>query len=329
MARPQKTGLDYFPLNVDIELDEKFEYISSRFGAAGYATFISILCAIYRNGYYINWTETHAYILSKRVSVDKNTCSEIVSECINVGLFDKNLYENYGILTSHGVQTRYLQASERRASVQIVKEYTLLSRQEMPKKGRISLISCCKEVSVDRNTDSKEVSVAETERERNKTSTKIPKVKESKVYIGGGGDAREGDESDGEIDSNFGEVMTAFSNNIHPVTGEIEMNKLAELLSHYGKGWVLAAINEAAELNGRSVRYIETVLTNWERNGFKSKMKGERNNGRTGRTSQPYRKTEGIRKLEEDMRYADEHAVDPWDVPAQQRDAGGTSAGNC
>lgn len=333
MARPTKSGLDYFPLNVDIELDEKFEYITSRYGAAGYATFISVLCAIYRNGYYINWTETYSYILSKRVSVDKNTCSEIVSECINVGLFDGDLFASYGILTSHGIQIRYLQASERRAKVQIIREYSLLSEQELPKSKRISLISCAKDVSVCKNHRSAGVSVAETTSEEAKEATKTPKVKESKVNIDDDDDTRararggQADENDGDL----AEVITLFSNNIHPITGEIEADTLKDLLNTYKKMWVTEAIKEAALHHGTSVQYIVRILEGWARDGFKAQKPkgGTRNAGRVTGDSRPHHvDTPGLRRLKEDMRWADEHQKFPWEVQSESGGSGETPAGH-
>ena len=45
MARPNKIGLDYFPLDVDIFEDEKISAISGEFGIKGEITVIKLLCA--------------------------------------------------------------------------------------------------------------------------------------------------------------------------------------------------------------------------------------------------------------------------------------------
>ena len=74
----------------------------------------------------------------------------------------------------------------------------------------------------------------------------------------------------------FAEAVNFFSNNIHPIAGEVEMHKLASFLDDYGKDWTLAAIEEAAESNGRSVKYIGSILERWKRDGFKSDRKGKR-----------------------------------------------------
>lgn len=92
----------------------------------------------------------------------------------------------------------------------------------------------------------------------------IPESTKNKDYIAAAATracARDGGQ-------NLSEVVQAFSNNIHPVTGEIELGKLTSFLDDFGKNWTLAAITEAAENNGRSVRYIEAILERWKRDGF-------------------------------------------------------------
>ena len=66
------------------------------------------------------------------------------------------------------------------------------------------------------------------------------------------------------LDDDFKEIADLFSNNIHPINGEVEGNKLADYLDSYGKNWVLEAIKEAALCHGRSVNYIGKILMRWE-----------------------------------------------------------------
>ena len=54
MARPIKTGTDYFPL--DVELDIKMDFVESRYGNDGFSTIIKLWQKIYaENGYYCKW----------------------------------------------------------------------------------------------------------------------------------------------------------------------------------------------------------------------------------------------------------------------------------
>lgn len=334
MARPQKTGLDYFPLDVDIANDEKVEYLEAKFGVEGFGVLIHLLAAIYREGYYINWGEMQAYVTSKRVNLPVNTTSAIVSQLVNTGFFDRNLYEKYKILTSHGIQTRYLQACEYRKQVLFVNTFCLLTDEEVGKSARIKLIPPPKNVSQVENSIKQEGNADISGLNDGLPAGKIPKVKESKEYIDDDDmRARARKESVSspssiKTDEASQRVYTIFSNNIHPITGEIEAQALGDALDHYGEEWVTEAIKKAALTHGMSVSYIIAILKQWEEDGFKSerKKKGARTDGRNARDGHQQNRgkceTEGLRKLKEDMRWADEHQVCPWDVQPAAGGAG-------
>lgn len=126
MARPLKPGLDYFSHDVDMSSDPKLELLEAKQGLIGYAVYCKLLEKIYRNGYYLEWGDDTALIFSKRVNVDINTLSAIVNDSINVGLFHEKLFQSHSILTSHGIQSRYLKGCVRRKAAYFIQEYILL-----------------------------------------------------------------------------------------------------------------------------------------------------------------------------------------------------------
>ena len=79
-------------------------------------------------------------------------------------------------------------------------------------------------------------------------------------------------------EKDHGAVFRAFSDNIHPITGEIERDKIVDLTEEYGALWVTSAIEEATLSNGRSLRYITAILERWKRDGFKSSSKSKARN---------------------------------------------------
>lgn len=78
------------------------------------------------------------------------------------------------------------------------------------------------------------------------------------------------------------DVAKAYSDNVHPVSGNIENEKLYCLFTEYGKAWMLAAISEAIESSKGppSMRYIAAILERWKRDGFRS-------DGRKRRSANP------------------------------------------
>lgn len=109
MARPIKTGFDYFPLDVDIFDDDKVRFVSARFQEKGELVIIKLLCKIFKNGYYIDWNEDMALLFASTAgkNLSNGLVNDIVHELIRRGFFDKNLFERFSILTSNGIQKRY------------------------------------------------------------------------------------------------------------------------------------------------------------------------------------------------------------------------------
>ena len=115
MARPRKIGLDYFPLDVDFFDDEKIVAISGEFGLKGELTAIKLLCAVYRNGYYIEWTDMlKMKMLRSLPGMSVDLLDSILNRLVRWAFFDKTLFDSVRILTSRGIQKRYFNSVKKR-----------------------------------------------------------------------------------------------------------------------------------------------------------------------------------------------------------------------
>lgn len=113
-----KSGIDYFPL--DVNLDEKFELIEAEFGLTGFGVVVRLLQEIYgKAGYYIEWTTEVALLFARKVGLGGGVVSEIVEAAIRRGMFDKEKYDKYRVLTSRGIQKRYFEAVSRRKFLEV------------------------------------------------------------------------------------------------------------------------------------------------------------------------------------------------------------------
>lgn len=118
MARPQRMGLDYFPLDVDFFEDDRIALIDYEHGAVGVMVYLRLLCVIYRtSGYYCRFDETMAALTARRIG---NGCKaedvvEIITGCLKYGLFDNDVFAATGMLTSAAIQRRYAAAIQERA----------------------------------------------------------------------------------------------------------------------------------------------------------------------------------------------------------------------
>ena len=128
MARKGKSGLDYFPMDIDFFSDEKIEFVSAKFGTISELIPIKLLMRIYRKGYFIDWDEDVCILFSKKFGDDItfNLLNDVVFELIKREFFSHEMYEDFGILTSKGIQKRFLEATKRRKEIQVFGEYLLL-----------------------------------------------------------------------------------------------------------------------------------------------------------------------------------------------------------
>ena len=125
-----KRGIDYFPL--DVTLDEKIELIEAEYGLIGFGVVVKLWMQIYRGqGYYIEWNDEVALLFARKNGVGGNVVSEIIAASVKRGIFDKTLYDRYSVLTSAGIQRRYLEAVSRRKDVELDGRYLLLAISEI------------------------------------------------------------------------------------------------------------------------------------------------------------------------------------------------------
>lgn len=118
-----KSGIDYFPL--DVTLNAKFELIEAEFGLTGFGVVVHLLQEIYgKAGYYIEWTEEVALLFARKVGLGGSVVSGIIEASIRRGMFDKEKYDKYHVLTSKGIQERYFEAVSRRKTLEV--DYNIL-----------------------------------------------------------------------------------------------------------------------------------------------------------------------------------------------------------
>lgn len=129
MARPIKKGLDYFPLDVDIDIN--LELIEAEHGLEGFAIVIKLWQKIYSNGYYIDWDDDSILLFSKQSGAKIPLIETIVDSCFKRKIFNKKLFNEYKILTSSGIQKRYLLAcgQSKRKRISFITEFTLVNSE--------------------------------------------------------------------------------------------------------------------------------------------------------------------------------------------------------
>ena len=130
MARPLKSGIDYFPLDCNFMKDIKVRKILRACGPGAIAVIVNLLCTIYQgDGYYMLWDEDTGFLIADDVGVKESFVHEVVKTAVQVEFFNAGMFDTRGILTSVGIQRRYKEATARRNDNSLIADYNLLSNE--------------------------------------------------------------------------------------------------------------------------------------------------------------------------------------------------------
>lgn len=256
MARPIKEGLSYFPLDVDSDYDDKLQLIESLYGPTGFASVIKIFMKIYSVGYYYKWEEKEELLMAKRIGIDSNSLKNIINDCVKYDLFDEELFKQYNILTSDGIQKRFFTAVGKRKVGLVIEDFLLIEKAEVvslcPKMTFKNVIQGKTQVNQGNTRVIQESSTQSKVKETKVNKTKVNNInKFDDVVVPPGPNAHE------FYQNNFGIENSIISQNI-----DFWIDDLNEEL-------VIEAMSRAA-LDKKGFRYAEGILKNWEKEGIKT-----------------------------------------------------------
>ena len=132
MGRNKKTGLDYFPFDIDTFQDIKIRKLIKYQSGKAVTVYALLLCLIYKSGYYMRWDDELPFIISEQTGFEEAYISEVIKSCMVLGLFSKKLFDEYGIVTSPGIQERYRDICRQIKRKCDFTEFSLISSEEMP-----------------------------------------------------------------------------------------------------------------------------------------------------------------------------------------------------
>ena len=128
---PQR--IDYAGWSVDIFDDPKVEKLLDEFGWKGFGIYFYLCQRAYgSDGYFYRWGFDAAAATARKMGggITSSLASEVVAACFRIGLFDRALYEMYGILTSRGIQKRWYIAVQSRQDKFVIDEFWLLENED-------------------------------------------------------------------------------------------------------------------------------------------------------------------------------------------------------
>lgn len=136
-------GIPFVPLDCHFD-DDKIPMIEAEFGLEGFAIVVKLFQKIYGGlGYYCEWNDRVALLFAKQIGAGGNVVQEVVSASIREGIFDKGMFEKFGVLTSHGIQKRFLKVAKRRKQFFKRPEYVLVCVADFSEDGDNSAENVC------------------------------------------------------------------------------------------------------------------------------------------------------------------------------------------
>lgn len=246
MARPTAKGVEYFPLNVNFINDLKVRKLLLSCGAESIAVLIYLLSTIYKDeGYFVEIHEDEIDLIALDVNVTPQFVLEVINKACEVRFFDVNLYNNFNILTSKGIQERYLKITERRKNSVVITQFNLINVYNNSINVNNNSINVNNNpVNVYRSTQSK----VKKRKEKKSKVKSLSNDSVENVYL---------TETE-KRDCMNKKIYELYLNGIGQISPTIK-ERLDDLVELYGMEHVIVAINTTIESGGSSIKYVETV----------------------------------------------------------------------
>lgn len=290
MARPPKVGLDYFPLDVNFLNDLKTKKIVRCYGASAVAVALNVFINIYRdNGYYAECDDDFTFLIADELKLDEEYTKNVIKKMVEVDFFNKNLYENHKILTSIGIQKRYILASGRRVRSKINSVYDLINTvsdefmlteteflyTETPENESLCIQKYTKEKKIKENKRNKIKEEVEEEKNEIENLADEPATTTAQKKIS--------------------DVLNFYENHFGMMSDYIRQS-IMKWCNDLNPELVKRALEISVEDNVLKFRYANAILVDWAHKGIDTleKALAEGNRRQQQRTSKQYGKPRGF-----------------------------------
>ena len=127
MAR-QKNRVTFFWRDIDMTNDSRMRKTLRRHGGLAVAVYEEVLAMVYETGsYFLPWLDDYALDIADRLyEPDQEKIRQIIGMLVEVGLFSKEIFDEFGILTSRGIQERFTDRGEQSHRRREIHDYALI-----------------------------------------------------------------------------------------------------------------------------------------------------------------------------------------------------------
>jgi hypothetical protein len=133
----KKIGLSYYTTDTDWEL--KVKIFKAKYKLMGIGFITELWKAAYKDdGYYLKLGTDEKLLFCAESDIDETKFDEMLSFAFTKEIFNRELYLKYSILTSSGIQKRYIEASRKRTAIYLDARYLLIN-PETPKWSNLKI----------------------------------------------------------------------------------------------------------------------------------------------------------------------------------------------
>lgn len=132
-------------MDTDFFSDKKIKLLKGEFGACGLVIVLATFARVYStNGYYASFDNDDAILMADELGmgITSQLVWEVVQGCVKRSIFDEGVFNVFGVLTSPGIQRRYIRAVSKRDDITLIDEYWLLdfdNPEDVPKAMRVKV----------------------------------------------------------------------------------------------------------------------------------------------------------------------------------------------
>lgn len=292
-GRPPKKRIDYAGWSVDMfDSDTKIDNLIDGQGWVGFGIWFYLCQRAYgSDGYFFRWSYDDSATTARKMGggVGSEAVRQTVGLCLQIGLFEKRLFDRDGILTSRGIQKRYYAVIADRLVKAVIGEYWLLSPEESP-----GVVYC--PINSNLSPTNANLSPINTDY----VPTKKSKVKKSKASSSTQVEGTEDDDEEVEtpfgsvtIDQGWQHICNYYMDNLGNLPMGIALDELQALYDQMGEQLVKKAIEEASRSQPRyPLRYLCSLLKKWHDDGLHTLHQVNADSKTFQMLKQPFRQVE-------------------------------------
>lgn len=263
MGRKPKAGLDFAGWSVSMfDGDTKIDKLLDSHGWKGFGIYFFLCQMAYKfDGYFYRWCFDDSATTARRMGAGITSASveETVRTCLRIGLFDSRTFDEWGILTSRGIQKSFCIAINRRDVKSVIQEYWLLTDSETSELVK-GLEKCALNHDFTHgNSDFRD----------GNSDFRDGKKPDSKEEDSKGKDRKEEDMAVGRKASSSSAV-NFFLNRINPAPSMTCLEELKGYEADLGAAVCIRAMMVALDEKKSNWAYIRGILRNKQRAGIRS-----------------------------------------------------------